>query len=746
MKQKLLIVILTFIFSLTAHSAPARKGLIYLNQPDGTSFSAYISGDEFMKVTTTAQGHAVIQDSEGWWCYAGYDNEGRKHNTGWKVGTSAPEVIMSESLRIPYGALHTNAAMKRNSLNLKEEQPILARIIKQNNVSTKAGSGIVKHGLIILAQFKDVRFSYSREDFVDMLTQEGYNLNGATGSAKEYFDAQLGGSFDFSFDVSDIVTLPETMAFYGGNGTDGSDKNPAQMIVDACRLADKDIDFSVYDDDNDNMVDNVFVFFAGGDEAEGAGDDCIWSHAWYIYSGAGKNLTLDGRKIDRYACTSELTRRYSENGKYREILAGIGTFCHEYFHTFGIPDMYDTDYEESGGTAAGLWAWTSLMDAGNQNNYGNTPPNLNAIEREFLGVSEPVMIDRDGGFSLTPIHTGGRYFRLDTDTKDEYYLIECRAEEGWDRYIGGKGMLVYHIDRADRNAGYSDGYDRDVTALHRWMYANEVNCRPDHQCADLVEADSRQDSFSSGTDGFAAALQNIRGIFFPSGDATSIKAEGKPGFAFWSGNVGEVSITNIRETGNGVSFNVIGFSDTVLPPTATGIMTEAFMDAAIIRFESDRPFDGEAVVAWGRTGNATDTLRVSPYESGKYSVTLERLQPDNKTYTAEIFFEVAGITSEAVPASFMTKKTPVVQWPFIYMNGVEKNSDGTLPAGSKLPLRVYNATDAAEIRWTFDGKAIKAGGDGYYTADRSGELKAHIIMEDGSEETIMKEIIIGEEE
>ena len=198
-----------------------------------------------MKVTTTAQGHAVIQDSEGWWCYAGYDNEGRKHNTGWKVGSSAPEAIMSGSLRIPYAELHKNAAMKRNSLNIKEEQPILARILKQNKVSTKAVSGTVKHGLIILAQFKDVRFSYSRKDFVDMLTQEGYNLNGATGSAKEYFDAQLGGSFDFSFDVSDIVTLPENMAFYGGNGTDGSDKNPAQMIVDACRLADSDIDFSI---------------------------------------------------------------------------------------------------------------------------------------------------------------------------------------------------------------------------------------------------------------------------------------------------------------------------------------------------------------------------------------------------------------------------------------------------------------------------------------------------------------------
>jgi len=747
MKQKLLIFILAFIFSLPAHSAPARKGLIYLNQPDGTCFSAYILGDEFMKITTTVQGHAVIQDSEGWWCYAEYDSEGRKHSTEWKVGTDTPKAVLSASLRIPYAALKANATMKRNSIRQKDEQPILARIMKQGSVETKAGSPTVKHGLIILAQFKDVRFTYAREDFEDMLTLEGYDRNGATGSAKEYFDDQLGDSFDFSFDVSNIVTLPENMAFYGSNGTDGSDKNPAQMIADACRLADNEVDFSLYDDDNDNIVDNVFVFFAGGDEAEGAGDDCIWSHAWYIYSGAGKSLTLDGKMIDRYACTSELTRIYTSNGKYRELLAGIGTFCHEYFHTFGIPDMYDTDYEESGGTAAGLWARTSLMDAGNQNNYGNTPPNLNAIEREYLGVSEPEIIDSDGGFSLTPIHHEGRYFRMDTDNKDEYYLFECRDNEGWDKYIGGRGMLVYHIDRSDNNAGYSDGYEQDMTAMQRWMYSNEVNCRPDHQCADLLEADSRQDSFSgSEQDAFNAALQNIRGIFFPSGDVTSIKAEGKPGFTFWSGSPGKASMTNIRDNGNGVSFNIIGFTEIELPPTATGVKSEAFMDAAIRRFESDRPCEGEAVIAWGRAGEKQDTIRVFPYEPGKYSVTLEGLMPDNKTYTADIFFEVSGITGDAVSASFMTKKTPVVPWPFIYMNNVEKNSDGTLPAGSKLPLRVYNATDAAEIRWTFDGKAIKTGGDGYYTVDKSGELKAHIIMKDGSEETVMKEIIIGMED
>lgn len=747
MRHRFLITIMSILISFTAYSGPARKDLIYLNQPDGTTFGAYIRGDEFMKITTTEQGHALIQDREGWWCYARYDGNGVKHSTGWHAGTEVPDRISAESRFIPYNTLVSKAGTKRKAAQIEENEPLMARVMKHNAESTKADDAVTKHGLIILAQFRDVKFTYSRADFVSMLTRSGYNHNGATGSAKEYFDAQFNGAVDFRFDVTPIVTLPSEMAFYGENDSDDSDKAPEQMVIEACRLVDNDVDFSQYDDDGDGDVDNVFVFFAGGDEAEGAGSDCIWSHAWYIYSGAGQFLSLDGKRIDRYACTSELSRRYSDGGKYRDVLAGIGSFCHEYFHTFGIPDMYDTDYEGSGGYSASLWAWTSLMDAGNQNNYGNTPPNLNAVERDYLGINRSITIEKDGRYSLEPIHIGGIYYRMETDHKDEYYLIECRSEEGWDRHIGGNGMLVYHIDKSKRGSGHSDSYSTVLTAAQRWSHANEVNCRPDHQCADLVEADSRRDAFSeSEKDTYRAGLNNIRGVFFPNGNVTSIKEQGRPGLASWSGEPGKAGITNIKRTDEGISFNVIGFSGTEAPPAVTGIVTEAFTDAAIIRFESDRPFDGEAAVTWGRTGQQTITVYVTPYETGRYSITLEGLEPDNKTYTADIHFEINGMTGEPSSASFMTKKTPAVDWPFIYMNGVVKNTDGSLPAGSKLPLRLYNASDAAEITWELDGREICPEGDGYFTVSRSGVLKAHIIWQDGSEETVMKEIIIRKED
>ncbi len=747
MKHKILLSILALLISFSAFSGPARKGPVSLVQPDGTVFSARIRGDEFMKIITTEGGNAVIQDKDGWWCYAYYDAEGRKVNSSVHVGKEVSENILSSSLNIPYGRIAANARMKRANLPTEEES-VISRILKRNGTDTKSPTRqtVTKHGLIILAQFRDKKFKHTEEDFVKLLTQSGYSLNGATGSAKEYFDAQFDGAFEFDFDVSGIVTLPTVMADYGGNDSDGSDIAPEQMIIDACRLADAEIDFSIYDDDNDGTVDNVFVFFAGGDEAEGAGDNCIWSHAWYIYSGAGKDVVLDGKRIDRYACTAELSRRYTDRNNFREVLAGIGTFCHEYFHTFGIPDMYDTDYEESGGNSAGLWGWTSLMDAGNQNNNGNTPPYLNAIEREHLGISMPETIGTNGGYTLEPIHRNGRFYRIDTDHEDEYYLLECRAEEGWDKYIGGKGLLVYHIDKSDRSAGYSDSYSADLSARSRWLTYNEINCRPDRQCADLIEADGRQDGFGADeTDSYHSSLRNIRSIFFPNANTDVLYPDSRPGMTFWSGEPCELSITNIRESDGGVAFNVIGFSGEALPPDVASCRIEAFMDAAIIQFESDRKHTGEASVIWGKAdSNREDmgSLTVKPYEPGKYSFTLENLEPGNKTYSIIIMFELNGLTGHEMHSSFMTKKIPAVDLPFIYMNGVVKNADGTLPAGSKLPLRVYNAGDAAEITWEFGDSPASVGGDGYFTVGEGGELKAHIVWKDGSEETLMKEIKI----
>lgn len=708
--------ILLLTFSL--HAGPAKRGIVCLQQPDGAVFDALIKGDEFFRIKTTTGGNAIIQDEDGWWCYAFYDASGNKRSSGWKVGHDAPQDLIQQSTEIPLNSL-ARAARNKRIMSEEHELPILRRL--RPDTRSEVGETVVKHGLVILAEFKDVPFRYSQADFERLLSEEDYSENGATGSVKQYFDEQFDGRIVFDFDLSPIVTLTRTRAYYGANNPDGTDKAPAEMIKDACEAADYAVDFSIYDDDGDGKVDNVFVFFAGADEADGADEECVWSHSWYIKSGAGLDLILDGKRIDRYACSSELSRKYSDGG-IRETISGIGTFCHEYSHTLGLPDFYDTDYEKEGGWAAGLWGSTSLMDSGNQNNGGNTPPYFNAIEREILGLSEAVVLDRSGSYTLEPIHESNLFYRIDTDSDDEYYLLECRAEEGWDAYIGGEGMLVYHIDKSS-------------SVIDKWNYYNTVNADHSHQCADLIEADSRSDEFTDDSD-YASRIRNIKGVFFPTSGVTSLES-----LEYWSGDKSSKSVTAIREVDGGVSFSLLT-DDSESPPVAVDMDAFASSDAAIVRFAASYEYEGKAFVRWGRTGRLDNELELEPYSPGKYALMLDGLEPQGKTYTVEVRFVENGVEGNESEISFMTRSKPAVTWPYIYLVGVERNKDGSFPEGTRLPLMLANVSGAETVEWYMNEAPVKDEGDGYLTLDGNGRLKAVVYWEAGGEDVIIKEITI----
>jgi hypothetical protein len=430
-------------------------------------------------------------------------------------------------------------------------------------------------------------------------------------------------------------------------------------------------------------------------------------------------------------------------GKLLETrLSGIGTFCHEFSHTFGLPDLYDTDYEDQGGWAAGTWGSTSLMDSGNQNNLGNTPPNYNAIEREILGLSSPVVISADGKYSLSPINTYGEFYRIDTDVENEYYLLECRSNVAgnWDEHIGGSGMLVYHIDKSGAE-------------IDRWQGLNTVNAVPGHQCADLVEADGRSDIFSDYMD-YITRTKNLDGIFFPNFSTNSLQPSGTPGLNFWSGANESISIINIEKDEAGkVGFNVIGFAEDSTPPSVKGnIQYEAFCDGAIISFESDRPFEGEALISFHIVGKEAQEISVMPYEEGRYAVLLEGLE-SVRTYTVSVNFIHNDIKGSTTSMSFMTKKKPSVSWPHI-ASGMKRpvgrtemmnkkpvlDEGGRLEPGTRIPLKINNMNGVKDILWFFNGQPVTHEGDYYFTLNDSGILKAHLYMEDGQEYIIVKEI------
>lgn len=718
-------------FGILAFAGPARPGKVHLTQPDGTHFGAYIYGDEYLKIKRTETGEAVVQDEDGWWCYARFDSDGRRYSTGIRVGSSAVASEMIQSRNIPYGTLVRNAVRKRAE---KERGHLMAS--RRFSLCHAATDVKDKYGIVILAQFsgEDERFRYTREDFEKMLNEKGYSVNGATGCAKQYFEDQFGNGYTFTFDVTDIVTLGRTRAYYGANDSNEDDQRPEEMIIDACKAVDASVNFAKYDQDGDGEVDNVFVFYAGPDEAAGGSDDCIWSHAWYVKDGAQKDLILDGTVINRYACTSELDKVGS-----KFVMAGIGTFCHEYSHTLGLPDLYDADYSE-GGFAAATWQATALMDGGNYNNEGNTPPYFNAIDREILKLTSPIVISAPGTYELKPVNTGV-YYRINTDVEGEYFLLEYRDGTGWDAHVGGEGLLVYHIDKSERDTGYSDLWERSITAGMRWASQVEINSLASHQCADLIEADGRKDKYSNYTDmSYQNLLMSLSGLFFPYKNLNSLTPALAPGLVCWDGAAVNLAVTDIERKDGRMTFNVVRFSGEELP-VPVNIVSDVFQDGAIIGFSSSFAFDGKASVEYGPTGEQTRTMTVEPYEDGRWVFELEGLKPMT-SYSLKISFSGGGSVGETVKHSFMTKKLVEGMPAYIYLGGTDRNADGTFNPGAKVALKVFNAADAEEVQWKFNGAVISKDKSCYYTIPESGTLSAVVFWEDGSEDVIVKDVKI----
>ena len=710
--------------SIALAAVPVKRTRLTVTQPDGTVFVLHCTGDEFYHLFTTEDGCAVVRTDDGTYRYDAFNAQGFRHATPYAVGDpETPQDVIDASRAIPYELLRRNANARRARAPL-DRRPNLTRRVRTRHPAT-ANATIPRHGIVILAQFKEGDFRFTRDDFERLLNGDG----GKT--AVDYFNDQFHGAFDFRFTVTDIVTLSKTADYYGKNDSEGNDTHAEEMVREACEQADEHVDFSLFDDDGDGEVDNVFVFFAGKDEADDPdrNADCIWSHAFFLSAG-GIRLKLDGVTIDRYACSSELML-LPEVGKY--TMASIGTFCHEYSHTFGLPDLYDTDYEGSGGTSDGLWRRLSLMDGGNTNNNGYTPPYYNAIERQELGMSEGLPLV-PGNYTLEPIHVNGTYYIAGSDCEGEYYLFECRSNQGWDAAIGGSGLLIYHIDQSDRPTGRSDTYKRNLSASERWYIYNEVNARPDRQCADVVEADP--------TIRCDATASLVGRVFWPQENRSEFSASTDPPFVFWSGTGSTLALTAIRKVGDAVRFSVVG-GVVERAPDAVLERQDVFQDAAIIQWAStDETYTQDGYISFSTGDGEAEEYAVAPYAPGKYVYVMDGLTP-RTPYKARIYFKAGTIPGKVnEDCRFTTKSYYSGTFPYIYLTDAERTEDGAFAKGTEIPLRIYNAPDAEGVTWTFDGNHITPAANGYYVLSASGILKADIAYADGSHEIITKTVTV----
>lgn len=509
--------------TLAANAVPAKRGLFEYTQPDGTVITARLVGDEFAHYYVTEGGSPMLRAQDGYLRLVSADASGKLVFGSVPTAVEMRKAPAQQNLDATYKALQAFAAEAREASYPQSGKGLFT--------SNYPRTGDVRC-LVFIVEYSDVKFTLDnpKEYFTNMLNEEGFSEYGGTGSARDYFLYQSNNKFRPEFDVYGPVTLPNTRAYYGANNWGGNDGRPQKMVTDAAEILKDEIDFSKYDFDNDGQVDNIYVFYAGQGEASGGPSDSVWPHSWSIENGP----TYDGKTIYSYTCSNEWEGTASSGHP-----DGIGTFCHEFSHTMGLPDLYCTDYGSARYSTPSEW---SVLDYGPYNNDGRTPPNYSAFERNAMGWLNGIVVDGPDSIELDAIDKCNEAVVIATEKENEFFLFENRQQEGWDEFIPGHGMLIWHVDFVQ---GVWDG--------------NRVNNDVSHQYVDLVEANNQANSNFWST---------MEGYSFPgtSGN-TSFTATSTPAFVSWGKKAVNLPITDIAERDGKISFDVAGGALDLTVPT-----------------------------------------------------------------------------------------------------------------------------------------------------------------------------------
>ncbi len=339
----------------------------------------------------------------------------------------SPEVVekLRQEGRLKEAVRIWKSAAERGMYDITPDTPIRSKDKSFVDVDTLKP-------LAICVDFSDNEHTYTIGAFDTLLFSENFVV--PIGSFRDYYLENSYGQHDPQGSVYGWVEAPETYDYYTWEayGLGSYPHNAQKLVQDVLLAADPYVNFQDYDYDNNGWIDGLMVVHAGpGAEQTGDSSD-IWSHRWLLPD----EMTLDGVKIQSYTMQPE-------EDLYAGLI-GIGVFCHEWGHFLGINwEEYDSDY-----SSEGLGEWT-VMASGCFNNGGRTPAHHSAYCKYYLGWSDVNRLtSNQANVEILQAETSPVSYRLWTSggVGSQYFMVENRQKTGFDSYLPGSGLLIYHVD------------------------------------------------------------------------------------------------------------------------------------------------------------------------------------------------------------------------------------------------------------------------------------------------------------
>ena len=429
--KKIMTMALAAMIGLGANAIPAKRSAVTVTQSDGTQITVTMVGDEWHHSFVTADG-LTVQRAEG---TNDFYYRTRDGITTQRAHAAADRTASELSF----------LAVQRDRLTMEAiatptQQSKKARMNERRRASQTPSLGSNRVP-VILVQYKDIKF---KNNHTLSTFQQQYQTGNQ--SVRQYFIDQSNEQYVPEYDIYGPYTLTNNRATYGGNDSQGNDKGVALMVGEAIDKAGAEIDWTKYDNDGNGEADVCIVVYAGVGEAQASYTvpSSVWPCQWSLsegvkYSDGTGTRKRNGITIDKFAVFCELNGDRDTSTK----LDGVGTFCHEFSHCLGLPDFYKTT---EGTSRYGMDAW-DLMDYGCYNNDGDTPIGYNGYEKNFMGWLDYIEPVQNTKYTL-PVLNSGNDMAVKIQSplhKDEYYVLENRAKQGWDQYIEDEGMMVTHV-------------------------------------------------------------------------------------------------------------------------------------------------------------------------------------------------------------------------------------------------------------------------------------------------------------
>src|SRR3990167_6514136 len=546
----LLLLFSVVIFPLNLYAIPSYDGILTLKQPTGESFEARQHGDEWYNWIETKEGFGISRNTKtGNWEYY-MPSADLKSKVQAKLPSGVPGAIVKKVDPVMLGIPKGLRPPKKQLPDAESAKIFKSRLDKK---LPKAAVSDSKYLLVIAVDYATTTAMYTPAEIQPLIF-------GARDSVADYYDKTSYSSVAIEPATETYGTATEGfigwLQLSGNHPNTGSsiDWRNQQIAKNAINAADPYIDYSIYDADEDDVVEpselSIVIIVAGYEASYSSDSPSVWGHKWDMFS--VDYPIVDGIEIQQYAQFGEI---------HGDHLATIGIMAHELGHLmFSLPDLYDTDpsIEDSEGIGAFDLMGSGSWGSGAASQPGSSPTQLSAWSKEYLSWGTVNVISSDQSVSLPKTDgNSASIFRINTSDSNQYFLLENRQFSGYDvgfqKYTGPSGhggLVIYHIDKLKTNL---------------WPPSNNVNADENDKGVDVEEANEGSFGGSMLDDNSISSIRAHTDMFFFSGNSTNFTGTTTPDSGLKSVCQTGISVTDISNYSDTMTATISFVVDTTLP-------------------------------------------------------------------------------------------------------------------------------------------------------------------------------------